>query len=349
VTDVAATDADSAADGTGDTAVSTRRRLLTRAGGLGAATVVAAVAEGLAPQAARADSYPTPVSLETSFQGGVAVSDSGSASAQHWFTLGPRQTSLLNFPVPSVRPVASNQGTALDLMPNGTAPNNPGNGYTWIDVCDTDVYVANPAVTTARIGIFPDHIEFGSRGFNGLSGKPIWITANGNGTSTPQILISPGSPGSIAVGSDGSAVSIPSSVAVGGSTVTATPMTVRANTSTVVVIVNHSAPSSTGGAGIIGRSYTSPPAAGQRLGYFLFGGDQAQANTAGMSGWSAEAWQNGARLGTYLAFETTAVGTTTRLERLRIGSDGVLRLPNADASPSTKPPSGTGCERLSDG
>jgi hypothetical protein len=334
---------DAALTSLSDSELSTRRRLLSRVGTFGAAAVALPIAQGLAaPPPASADQIPTSTQSEPAFTGGVAITDSGTAASQHWFTLGPRVTTALGFPVPTLRPIATGQGLSLDIMPNGTAPNNPANGYTWIDVCDTDVYNGVGSVGTARVGIFPDHVEFGSRGFSGSTGKPVWLSANGDGVSPPQVRLDPGSPGKVTLGPDGSSVTIPQSLSVGGGGLNSTALTVRAATSVVLETVNHSAPSSTSGAGVIGRSFASPTSSDQRLGYFLFGGDQAAANTAGMIGWSAEAWQPGSHLGTYLTFENTPARSTSRRERMRIGSDGVLRITDADAIPQSNPPQGTG-------
>lgn len=340
---------DSLSNGASGSELTTRRRLLLRAGSLGVAAAAAPVAENLLnPSIAFADVLPTPISPEPAFAGGVAISDAGPAAAQHWFTLGPRQSTVLNFAVPSLRPVSSNQGIALDVMPNGTAPNNPGNGLTWFDVCDSDVYAGGGAVGTARVGIFPDHVEFGSRGF-GVAGKPVWISANGNGSTPPQVELVAGSPGSVTLGADGSNIIMAQSVAVGGPALAQTALTVRGRNTPVFMSVNHADPGATSGAGIVGRAYASATAPGQRLGYFLFGGDQAAANTAGMSGWSAEMWQAGTSLGTYLTFDTTPTKSTARRERLRIGSDGVFRIPSADAPPVALPPVGTGYLFVIDG
>jgi hypothetical protein len=137
-------------------------------------------------------------------------------------------------------------------------------------------------------------------------------------------------------------VTIAGAATLGGSSLAVTPLTVRAATTPTSLSVNHAPPGATSGAGIVGRAYANPTAADQRLGYFLFGGDQARADSAGMSGWSAESWQPAARLGSYLTFETTPIGTAGRRERIRLGSDGVIRLPNSDAAPAVPPPSGTG-------
>lgn len=70
------------------------------------------------------------------------------------------------------------------------------------------------------------------------------------------------------------------------------------------------------------------PAAGDRLGYFLFGGyDGATArNGAGIVARTEEAWVSGGagvgKQGSYFSFETTAIGTSGRAERLRISSVG---------------------------
>jgi len=315
-----------------------RRRLLKRAAALSAGAPL--VAAAYAPAAAQAQ-LPTDPDAETAFAGGVEITDTGSAASEHWFALAPRETTLLSFPVPTLRPVQSNQGISLDVMPNGTGPDNPGNGITWIDVCDSDVFAGNGAVGTARIGIFPDHVEFGSRGFSGGSGKPVWLAADGQGTSG-QLVLEPGSPGTVVVGADGSAVQLPSGATVGSPSLSVTPLTARTVATPTFLTVNHSAPSSTSGSGIVGRVYANPSAAGQRLGYFLFGGDEAELNTAGISGWSAAAWTAGSSAGSYLTLETTPIGSTTRVERVRVGSDGTLRLADADASPATAPPTGTG-------
>jgi hypothetical protein len=123
-----------------------------------------------------------------------------------------------------------------------------------------------------------------------------------------ETQLEPGSPGAIVLGADGSALQVPSSASIGGPSASVTPLTVRTTATPTFLSVDHSAPSATSGAGIVGRVYANPTSAGQRLGYYLFGGDEAAVNTAGMCGWSAAAWSVGASAGSYLTLETTPIG-----------------------------------------
>ena len=90
------------------------------------------------------------------------------------------------------------------------------------------------------------------------------------------------------------------------------------------IFVNTSALGTTSGSGQIGYAKATPTASGQRLGYFLVGsrgGAQNNYNQAGMVGYAGGAWSSSSRP-TYLAFETTPSGSTTRAERLRINTNG---------------------------
>ena len=68
-----------------------------------------------------------------------------------------------------------------------------------------------------------------------------------------------------------------------------------------------------------------PTAADQRLGYFLFGSNNGgTARHGGMiSAYSEAAW-SGSSYGTSLRFETAPVGSTTRVERLRVTGSGLV-------------------------
>ena len=68
-----------------------------------------------------------------------------------------------------------------------------------------------------------------------------------------------------------------------------------------------------------------PTAADQRLGYFLFGTNNGGTARHGamLSAYTEAAW-SGSSLGTSLRFETTPVGSTTRVERLRVTGSGLV-------------------------
>ncbi|MGJ0531820.1 beta strand repeat-containing protein [Methylocystis sp.] len=100
------------------------------------------------------------------------------------FTLSTRDALAGSLPVPSFRPTDANTTLALDLMPNGSPAEFGTNGYAWLDVCDTDILVGNPAVTCGRIGARSGAIEMGSRSFNGASAKPLWLTVDGTNALT---------------------------------------------------------------------------------------------------------------------------------------------------------------------
>ncbi len=105
-------------------------------------------------------------------------------------------------------------------------------------------------------------------------------------------------------------------------------------TSNQAIFVNTSAVGALSGSGMIGYAKELPAAAGNRLGYFLLGsrgGAEANYNTAGMVGYAAGAWTAGSSHPAYLSFETTAPGSTTRSERLRIDAAGYM-LPGTAAA-----------------
>ncbi len=92
------------------------------------------------------------------------------------FSFGPR-TALTEFPVASIRPSATGQIAALDVMPSAGASPHPDNGYAWFDACDADILHAygDVPVTCARVGIKSDRVEFGSRNFDGGMPKDVYI------------------------------------------------------------------------------------------------------------------------------------------------------------------------------
>lgn len=88
------------------------------------------------------------------------------------------RTALTSFPVPCVRPSTSNTVIAFDVCPNGTPSDFETNGKAWIDVCDADVQTGNPSVGTARVGITSTAVQFGTKGFNGATAKPVEFIFN---------------------------------------------------------------------------------------------------------------------------------------------------------------------------
>ncbi len=92
------------------------------------------------------------------------------------------------------------------------------------------------------------------------------------------------------------------------------------------------------GAGIVAysnRSDAQLSRSGDRLGFIFFGSNTGGTlqHPAGFaanaeSDWTASSWP------TYFAFQTTASGSTTRTEHLRLTGDGRLRLTNQPAAPA---------------
>lgn len=111
------------------------------------------------------------------------------------------------------------------------------------------------------------------------------------------------------------------------------------------------APASNSGGGMaLEISGAHPTAANQRLGAFFFGSDDGvnKVSPAGVFAFSAQAFTVGSALGTYLDFETTANGSTTRTRRIRVSDSGniafgtqtptaVLHLKAGTATASTAP------------
>jgi hypothetical protein len=105
-------------------------------------------------------------------------------SGHHAWMLRARQISggALDIPVPVFRPNGPNAAynLALDLMPKGNPGSYGDNGLCWIDVCNRDISDNNATgIVSARIGVFDDHIEFGSRAFNGAALQGIRFALGG--------------------------------------------------------------------------------------------------------------------------------------------------------------------------
>lgn len=96
---------------------------------------------------------------------------------------------------------------------------------------------------------------------------------------------------------------------------------VYGTTSTVADFTNSAALGAASGAGVIGDVSLSPTAAGQRLGFLLFG-SRAGGNGAGVVGWSDGAWTGSTSNPAYITFETAPNGSGTRVEHMRITSAG---------------------------
>jgi hypothetical protein len=110
-----------------------------------------------------------------------------------------------------------------------------------------------------------------------------------------------------------------------GTATTTAAITATGTSSSVFHAVNTATPSSGSGAGIIAYVDGTPTAADQRLGFYLFGsrgGVNGQYNSAGVQGFSSQAWTIGTAQGSYLRFENTPTGSISRTERMRITANG---------------------------
>jgi hypothetical protein len=84
-------------------------------------------------------------------------------------------------------------------------------------------------------------------------------------------------------------------------------------------------PGTSSGAGMVGYVNALPTAADQRLGYFLMGSKNSSSSTlhgAGIVGYSEGAWTAGSSYPSYMTIETAPSGSTTRVERVRVASNG---------------------------
>jgi hypothetical protein len=92
--------------------------------------------------------------------------------------------------------------------------------------------------------------------------------------------------------------------------------------------VNTAAPSAGGGAGMQGLITQAPTAAGQRLGFLVFGVrpgvDATGYNTASVEGFAEQPYSLGSAQGSYLTFSTTSLNASSRTERMRLTSSGAL-------------------------
>lgn len=97
-------------------------------------------------------------------------------SARTWWI--STRDHITTFPVPCIRPNTTNSTIAFDIIPNWTPADFWDNWVAWFDVCNTDTLSWNVAVSTARVWIRSDAVEFGSRVFSGWTVKPLYITMN---------------------------------------------------------------------------------------------------------------------------------------------------------------------------
>lgn len=102
------------------------------------------------------------------------------------------------------------------------------------------------------------------------------------------------------------------------------PLQVNNSTSNVLGVVYTGTMSGTSGSGIQALTSTTSSAADQRLGFFTFGtrSSGTSYNAVAIEGFSSQAWTLGSAQGGYLTFATTANGTATRTERMRISQNG---------------------------
>lgn len=79
-----------------------------------------------------------------------------------------------SYPVLVVRPTNAAVGI-LDVVPNGTPSEKTGDGYAWIDICDTDLITAGTTSGKGlHLGIRSDRVDISSRHFTG--GAPLPLT-----------------------------------------------------------------------------------------------------------------------------------------------------------------------------
>lgn len=110
-------------------------------------------------------------------------------------------------------------------------------------------------------------------------------------------------------------------------------------TSDANIRARREATTASGGAGIFlqhNNASNGLPSAGDRLGFIVLGGldGATDRNAAAIQAFADTAWGAGTESSAYLRFETTPDNSTTRTERLRITSDGALRIAG---STSTEP------------
>lgn len=99
-------------------------------------------------------------------------------------------------------------------------------------------------------------------------------------------------------------------------------LTITGNISSIgpqFTVIDTATPSATNGAGIVGRISTTPSAGSLALGFYLVGGNGV--NTAGMVGFSTQAWTLSSAQGSQLQFLTTPNGSATRTTALTLDQD----------------------------
>jgi len=109
------------------------------------------------------------------------------------------------------------------------------------------------------------------------------------------------------------------------------PLQVNSTTSNVFGAVYTGSMSSTSGAGFQLLTSTSPSATGHRLGFLSFGTRNAGAsyNPLAIQGFSSQSWTLGSAQGALMTFSTTANGSTTLSERMRIDQNGYVGIGTA--------------------
>ncbi len=102
------------------------------------------------------------------------------------------------------------------------------------------------------------------------------------------------------------------------------PLQVNNASANILGLVYTNTLSPTSGAGIQSLTSDTPGAADQRLGFYTFGvrNGGTSYNPIAIQGFSSQAWTLGTAHGGFLTFSTTANGSTTRSERMRIDQNG---------------------------
>jgi len=94
-------------------------------------------------------------------------------------------------------------------------------------------------------------------------------------------------------------------------------------TNTLLILRNTTANSATEGGGAILRTSTESLATGDRLGFLAFGG--LTSNSAAVAGYATDTWSVSNKA-SYLTFETTSTSNTSRTEKMRLTSEGLVGL-----------------------
>jgi hypothetical protein len=141
-----------------------------------------------------------------------------------------------------------------------------------------------------------------------------------------------------------------------GSSTPAFPLEISGTAPGILGLVNkQGALSRTGGAGVQAFITTVPTSARQRLGFSTFGvrTGGSSYNSAGVHAYSAQPWVLDSARGTYLTFETTAIDSTTKAERMRITANGKVGIgtstPSSELSVAGVVESTTGGVKFPDG